>query len=152
MALGSPPRLEHHRVDGSLGVPGLAPLAHSLDLLGLITPDGLTEGSHARHPDIEDELANPQSTGVVLHHPVDPAQVVGAAGRAHIVVVGAVIHRFSDRSRPSRWRRGHHPVVLMGIHLRLGHRGHQPQQCRCRKERETHREHRRTLWIGCTLL
>ena len=49
---------------------------------------------------------------MVLHHRVEPTQVIGAAGGSHVVVVDAVIHRCR--------RRGHHPVVLMGIPLGLG--------------------------------
>ena len=82
-----------HRVDGCLGIPGLAPQPHGPDLVGLIAPDRLAECPCAGLADVEDELTHAQGARVVLHHPVDEAQVVGAAGRAHIVVVGAVIDR-----------------------------------------------------------
>jgi hypothetical protein len=86
--IGIPACLEHDGVHRRLGIPSLTPLPHGLDLLGLIKPDLLAESAHTRHADVKHELTHAQGTGVVLHHCVNPAQVVGAAGRAHIMGVG----------------------------------------------------------------
>ena len=66
-------------IHGRIGVPGLAPLAHRLDLTGLFVPDAVRKGSHPRGADIEDVLTHPQRPGVMLDHAIDKAQVVGAA-------------------------------------------------------------------------
>jgi len=65
----------------------LAPLAHGLDLLGLVPPDFLGQGPHTRFAAVKHQLRHPQGSAVVLHHRVDPAQVVGLAGRPHVVAV-----------------------------------------------------------------
>ena len=78
--IGIAARLPGHRVGRRFGVPGLAPLAHRLDLLGLVGPDGLGQGPHPALADVEHEFAHAQRSCVVLHHRVEPAQVVGGAG------------------------------------------------------------------------
>ncbi len=59
--------------------------------LCLVAPDLLGQRTHAWLADVEHELTHPQGTGVVLHHRVEPAQVVAAPGWTDLVVVGAVI-------------------------------------------------------------
>jgi len=90
-AVGITTGLQGHGVDGRLGIPGFAPLAHRLDLLGLVAPDLLGQRTHAWLADVEHERTHAQGARVVLHHRIEPAQVVGAPGWTDLVVMGAVI-------------------------------------------------------------
>jgi len=87
--IGITARRQAHRVTRGGGVPGPPPLAHGLDLLGLVPPDLLGQGPHTRFAAIKHQLSHPQGSAVVLHHRVDPAQVVGLARRPHLVAVPA---------------------------------------------------------------
>ena len=128
-AVGITPAFQGHGIDGGLRVPGLAPLTHGLDLLGLVPPDALGQGAHARRADVEHELAHAQGAGVVLHHRVDPAQVVGAAGWTHLVGVTGVAARPLAVGSGSRGALMvlMMVVVLLGITLRQGRGG--PDAC-----------------------
>ena len=61
----------------------LCAIAHRLDLTGLLVPDAVCQGPHPRDADVEDLFTHPQRTGVMLHHSIDEAQVIGAACGAH---------------------------------------------------------------------
>ena len=76
-----------HGIYRRLWIPGLAPLAHGLDLAGLLAPDAVGQSAHAGGADVEHEFTHPQRAGVVLHHRVEPAQVVGGACRADVMAV-----------------------------------------------------------------
>lgn len=102
-----PTRFEDYGVNRGLGVPSFAPEAHGPDLLGLIPPDRLGEGAHTGGANVEDKLAHAQGTGVVLHHRVQPAQVVGGPCWTH--VVGMVM----DLARLGRWPGGLGGRVVM---------------------------------------
>ena len=125
--IGITTRLPGHRVERRLRIPGLAPLAHRLDLLGLVGPDCLGQGPHPALADVEHEFAHAQRSGVVLHHRVEPAQVVGGAGWSEAGAV-LVAHRCGRRRTGPIWRGRRVVIVVRGGALGLGPGRQKPRQ------------------------
>ena len=59
-------RKDCHQINGSFGIPSLAPLTHCLDLTGLLVPDAVCKGYDPRSDPIQDVSTHEQSSGVVL--------------------------------------------------------------------------------------
>jgi len=110
-----------HGIDRRLWIPGLAPLGHRLDLANLLAPDAVGQGPHPGVADVEHKLAHPQCAGVVLHHRVEPAQVVGGTAWADVMAMAGVCLAGGSGSR------GRLMVVmvmvLVGISLGQGRGG-----------------------------
>lgn len=86
-AVGVAAGAKHNGLDRRLRIPGTAPEDHRPDLLGLVPPDLPRQGAHTGAGTVEHTLAHPQRTGVVLLHGIEPAKVVGGAGRTNGMTV-----------------------------------------------------------------
>lgn len=74
--------------------------------------------------DVEHKLTHPQRTGVVLHHCVEPAQVVGGTGWADVMAMAGVCLAGGSGSRGRLMV----VMVLVGIALGQGRGGPYPSK------------------------
>jgi hypothetical protein len=84
------------------------------------------QGTNPGGANVEHECTHPQGTRVVLHHRVEPAQVVGGPGWTHLMGVAGVA------AKPRGWGRWSSAMVvlvmLMEICLGQGGGGPEPKE------------------------